>query len=204
MRIFLHYLSSRSRILTNVWKIVQKNSPCGPVMYRQTALFQPAMSPSKLGLPPAPGFLFWLLTLVTAVGCRTAPALPPVNLSDPRWTIQQGQAVWRSRRDAPEIAGELFLALRDDRLTFLQFTKTPLPFVVAQMTSDRWQIQFVADNKTFSGGGQPPARIAWLQLARCLAGFVPPSQWKWEKLAGERWRLENKSTGEMLEGYLTR
>src|SRR6266545_7862873 len=98
-------------------KLFKKNSPCRPAMDRQTALFQLEMSPSRLGLPPATGLLFWLLMLAMAMACRTAPALPPVNLSEPRWTIQQGQAVWRSRRDAPEIAGELLLACRDDRLT---------------------------------------------------------------------------------------
>jgi len=185
-------------------KLFKKNSLFGPVMDRRTPLFQLETSPSGLRLPPAPRLLIWLLTLATVAACRTAPPLPPVNLSEPRWTLQQGQAVWRSRRDAPEIAGELLIASRDDPLTFLQFTKTPLPFVVVQMTSNRWQIQFLADNKTYSGCGQPPAQIAWLQLPRCLAGTVPPSQWKWDKLAGGRWRLENKSTGEMLDGYLTR
>ena len=97
----------------------------------------------------------------------------PVNLSDPRWTVQHGQAIWRSRREAPEIAGELLLAYRDDRLTFIQFTKTPLPFVVARTSADAWQIEFVADNRTYCGRGQPP-QLAWLQLERCLAGVAPP------------------------------
>src|ERR1041385_8266589 len=132
-------------------KLFKKNPPFCPSMYRQIPLFQLEMSSSRLRLSPGPGLVLWLLTLVTTAACRTAPDLPPVNLSDPRWTVQHGQAIWRSRREAPEIAGELLLAYRDDRLTFVQFTKTPLPFLVVQMTSNRWQIQFVADNKTYSG-----------------------------------------------------
>jgi len=33
--------------------------------------------------------------------------LPPVSLSEPGWTIRQGQAVWRRYHDTPDIAGEL-------------------------------------------------------------------------------------------------
>jgi hypothetical protein len=134
--------------------------------------------------------------------CRTAPSLPSVDLAEPGWRVQQGQAVWRARKDSPEIAGESLLATHPGGRTFLQFTKTPLPFVVAQTTTNAWQIEFVADNRTYSGRGRPPAQLAWLQWARCLAGSVPSSDWKWQRYDGSRWHLENPTTGEMLEGYL--
>ncbi len=152
--------------------------------------------------PPVFRFFPVLLALCSLSACRTAPTLSPVNLGEPGWRIQQGQAVWRSKKTAPEIAGELLVAVHTSGRTFLQFTKVPLPFVVAQTTTNSWQIEFVADNRTYSGRGEPPAQVAWLQLTRCLAGTVPPAGWNWRKSGGGRWRLENKNTGEMLEGYL--
>jgi len=134
--------------------------------------------------------------------CGTARPLPAVNLAEPGWRVQQGQAVWRTRKDAPEVAGELMVATHSGGRAFLQFTKTPLPFVVAQTTTNAWQIQFVADNRTYSGSGQPPAQLAWLQWVRCLTGSTPAAAWDWQKSEDGRWRLENRSTGEMLEGYL--
>ena len=88
--------------------------------------------------------------------CHTVPPLPPVNLTEPGWTVLQGQAVWRTKKDAPEIAGELFVATNPDGRSFVQFTKTPLPFVVAQTTTNSWQIHFVPNDKTYSGRGKVP------------------------------------------------
>ncbi len=147
-------------------------------------------------------FIFFLL-IFSQPGCQTIPALPSVNLGEPGWTVRQGQAVWRTRKDAPEIAGELIVAENPDGRSFLQFTKTPLPFVVAQTTANSWQIQFVPENRTFSGRGKPPSRLIWLYLPRCLAGGQPPRSWTWQKLENDGWRLENRITGESLEGYLT-
>src|ERR1044071_2118887 len=73
---------------------------------------------------------FWdLLLPVLASGCLsacgTARPLPAVNLSEPGWRVQQGQAIWRTRKNAPEVAGELMVATHPGGRTFLQFTKTP-------------------------------------------------------------------------------
>ena len=146
--------------------------------------------------------LLSLLAFFFLAGCRTATPLPPVNVQEPGWNVQQGQAVWRSRRSAPEIAGELVVAMHPDGRSLVQFTKTPLPFVVAQATIDSWQVQFVPQNKVYSGRGQPPARLLWLHLPQCLRGVVPPGNLSWRRLENHGWRLENRSTGESLEGYL--
>lgn len=146
-------------------------------------------------------FIFFLF-LFAQTGCRTAAPLSPVNLNAPGWTVQQGQAVWRTKRDAPEIAGELIVAKNPDGSSFVQFTKTPLPFVVAQTTANAWQIHFVPENRTFSGRGKPPPRLAWLYLPRCLEGQPPPRSWHWQPLENNGWRLENWVTGESLEGFL--
>src|SRR6266850_1177041 len=123
---------------------------------------------AKLKLLPV-----FLLGLGGLTACRTAPPLPPLNLTEAGWNTRQGQAVWRSKKDAPEISGELILATHSDGRNFVQFTKTPLPFVVAQSTANTWQVLFVPNNRTYSGPGQPPVRLVWLQLPRCLLGTAP-------------------------------
>ncbi|MDB6017538.1 MAG: hypothetical protein JWR19_2027 [Pedosphaera sp.] len=144
-----------------------------------------------------------VLLLILLTSCRTAPPILPVNLAAPGWTTRQGQAVWRPKKEGPEIAGELLVATRPDGASFVQFTKTPLPFVVAQTTSNSWQIHIVLNNKTYSGNGTPPARLLWLHLPRCLSGSPPPKFWQWQLLGDDSWRLSNQRTGEFLEGYLS-
>lgn len=145
---------------------------------------------------------FFLLFIICVAGCQMFPKLPPANLSEPGWTIHQGQAIWQSQKNAPEIAGELLVATNLDGRTFVQFTKTPLPFLAAQSTTNSWQIHSIPDDKTFSGRGKPPARALWLWLPRCLGGGAPPKSITWQRLENDRWRLENHRSGESLEGYL--
>src|SRR5262249_49980619 len=103
-----------------------------------------------------------------------------------------------------ELAGELLVATHQDGRSLVQFTKTPLPFVVAQSTTNSWQIAFVPKNKTYSGHGEPPVRVIWLHLPRCLNGTPPPKPLVFERALGSGWKLENRVTGEMVTGYLAR
>lgn len=159
------------------------------------------MTPMPMRPVPFPS-LPGLLAALLLAGCRTGPETGPINLSAPGWTVREGQAAWRPRHGAPEIAGELLLATHADRSTFLQFAKTPIPFVIAQAGDDRWRIEFVPDHKSYSGHGRPPGGIGWLQLARCLAGTPPAPPWRWATRPENRWRLENPRTGESLDGFL--
>jgi len=147
----------------------------------------------------------WLAPLVCGLltACQTVPRLPPPDTAEPGWKILQGQAVWHPRPDAPELAGELTIALHRNGRAWLEFTKTPMPFVVAQTTSNAWQIEFVPRKLTFSGRGEPPARFLWLHLPALLQGEKPPDAIKFEKTSGDSWRLANPKTGETLEGYLS-
>jgi hypothetical protein len=146
--------------------------------------------------------LMLVIFMLGLAGCQTIPTLPAVNLGESGWNIRQGQAIWRNKKDAPEIAGELLVAVNPDGRSFVQFTKTPLPFVVAQTTSNSWQIHFVPVNKTYSAHGHAPAQLPWLHLTECLAGKPPPKKWRWEQPDAGSFRLQNPSTGEMIEGYL--
>ena len=144
-----------------------------------------------------------LILLFSLAGCRTAPApLPAINLSEAGWKLRDGQALWRSAKDAPEIAGEVTLALHPDGRSWVQFTKTPLPFLSAEITKEGWRIEFIPERRVFFGRGVPPARLLWLHLARALNGLAPPAPLRFEKSADGGGRLENRSTGETLTLYL--
>ena len=144
-----------------------------------------------------------LLAAVLFTGCRTIPPLPPVNLSEPGWALHQGQALWRSQRDAPEIAGEILFATHGQGRTMLQMTKTPLPFVTVQTRGEEWEIEFVPQQRSFSGRGTPTPRLLWIHLARALNGTKPPAPLKFEQTEPHGFTLENPKTGESISGFLT-
>ena len=129
------------------------------------------------------------------------PELAPADLSQPGWRARQGQAVWRAKADAPEIAGELLLATHPVRGTVLQFLKTPFPVVVAQTSTSSWRISFSGDRE-YAGPGEPPRRIGWFQLPIALQNGEIGHGWVFSKTGEQNWRLENERTGEFIEGYL--
>ena len=143
-----------------------------------------------------------LLAAVLFTGCRTILPLPAVNLSEPGWTLHQGQVLWRSQRNAPEIAGEILFATHGPGRTMLQMTKTPLPFVTAQTRGEEWEIEFVPQRRTFSGRGTPTPRLLWIHLARALNGTKPPAPLKFEQTEPHGFTLENSKSGEMISGFL--
>jgi hypothetical protein len=134
-------------------------------------------------------------------GCRT-PAPAPLDFRAPGWRLHQGQAVWTMPGDRPEIAGELLVATHPDERAVVQFSKTPFPLVEARLEGARWSIEFIPEQKAFSGSGAPPARLGWLQLARSLSGATPSEPWEFERDEEGQWILRNSKTGEAIEGYL--
>ena len=140
--------------------------------------------------------------ILAGVGCRSMPPLPAADLSVPGWRVRQGQAVWKPAKNRPELAGELLLASNKDGDFLVQFTKIPFPMATAQMAGDRWQLEFGSGDYRRTGRGKPPARFAWFELPRALAGARIAGNWRFERLSTSSWRLENWRTGESLEGYL--
>jgi hypothetical protein len=143
---------------------------------------------------------FCLLCLLTA--CRTPPAMPPVDLNQPGWRLEHGQAAWRLPSGDADLAGELTAAFHADGSVILEFTKTPLALVVVRLGPDFWQLHLVAENRSYRGRGDPPARSAWLVLAGALAQRAVPDEWRWQVTDPGHWQLEHSPTGERLEGYL--
>ena len=135
-------------------------------------------------------------------GCRTAPSVPPVNLSEPGWGLRQGQALWRSKKDAPEIAGEVILATNTTGRAFIQFLKNPLPLVTAQISPQGWQIEFIPEKRHFGGRGTPPRQLLWLHLLRALEQTRLPSGVEFGKIPEGGVRIDNKGTGESIMLFL--
>jgi hypothetical protein len=142
------------------------------------------------------------LTLLLQAACRTSPVTPQVDLSEPGWRISRGQAVWRASRKSPEIAGELLMATNANGHTLIEFTKTPLPLLIARTTPESWRVELVAENRTYAGRGRAPTRVLWLHLAACVGGGAPPLGLSFIRSNDSHWRLENTNSGEVIEGYL--
>ena len=139
--------------------------------------------------------------LATTNGCLTfSRPLPPVSLTEPGWIVHQGQAVWRLPGGKHDIAGDVLVAIGPERKSFVQFSKSPFPLVIGQTTSNRWQVEFPPQNKHYSGPGFPPKRLIWLYLPSALEGKTVPHGWAWTN-SESNWRLENRATGERLDGF---
>jgi hypothetical protein len=134
------------------------------------------------------------------VACRTVKPLPADDLSAPGWTIRQGQAVWKTHDS--EIAGELIVATHPGGRSSLQFIKTPLPLVSAQREGELWTIRFIADGRTISGRGVPPAQLLWLHLVPALRGYLPPRTLEFKTDSGGNWELRTGEHGESIAGFL--
>lgn len=140
--------------------------------------------------------------ILLSAGCRTATQSPLFTATGPGWRVQEGQALWRPGRRYPELGGELVMASDAEGRCAIQFTKTPLPLVLAQTTRTNWLIEFPPRRMSFGGRRAPPTRFAWLYLHAALYGDSLPSTLRFERKPDGGWRLENTRSGETLEGFL--
>lgn len=146
--------------------------------------------------------LVLLAGFLLSAGCRTATQSPLFTTSGPGWHVQEGQALWRPGRRYPELGGELVMASHEDGRCAIQFTKTPLPLVMAQTTRTNWLIEFPPQRMSFAGRRAPPTRFAWLYLSAALSGESLPSTLHFQRKPDGGWRLENTRSGESVEGFL--
>ncbi len=142
-----------------------------------------------------------LFVLLLFPGCRTAHE-PLFTTSGAGWSVREGQAVWRPRRQYPELAGDLVMASDKEGRSMVQFSKTPMSLVLAQTTRTNWLIEFPPRRMSFTGRGKPSTRFAWLYLQAALSSQPLPASFRFERKADGGWRLENTKSGETLEGFL--
>jgi hypothetical protein len=135
-------------------------------------------------------------------GCQTTTQ-SLFTATGPGWQVQQGQALWRPKSGLPEFGGDLVLASDDAGRHLIEFDKTPINLMSAQITSNRWLIKFPQQNMSFSGHGAGSAHFGWLYLPAALEGKPLPKNFSFERKPDGGWRLENSRTGEILEGFLS-
>lgn len=132
-------------------------------------------------------------------GCASSPKQSaPVDLSAPGWQMRQGQAVWRPGSDKPEIVGDVVLSTHSSGAAQVQFSKT-LPIATGRLSAEGWSIDFPPQNKSYSGRGNPPKRLVWLQMLRALEGVKAPERWKVIHPSKDFIALEDPESGERLE-----
>jgi len=148
------------------------------------------------------GLLALCLCLLVVCGCQS-PVKSLFSANGPGWQVQQGQALWRPKSGLPEFGGDLILARDTGGRTLIQFDKTPMAILSAQVTSNRWLIQFPQRNLSFSGFGAGSTHFSWLYLPAALDGKTLPKEFKFQRKTDGGWRLENSHTGESLEGFLS-
>jgi hypothetical protein len=140
------------------------------------------------------------LTSFLLVGCAALPQkkLQPLDTSAPGWTVRQGQALWKPGEDKPEIAGDVVVSLHPTAGSYVQFSKT-LPILSARLTPEGWEFHTIPEDKRYSGGGNPPRRIVWLQMLRVLEGREISDRWTVAHPSDLYISLEDPFSGERLE-----
>ena len=160
--------------------------------------------PQKV-LPMRRYFALYTVALAAALGllgCASGPPLAPVDLTAPGWRMREGQAIWKPGADAPELVGDIVLATYSTG-SYVRFSKT-LPIVNARWEGDRWEAEFPPQNKRYSGGGNPPKRIAWFNLLKGMEGRELPEDWIFSEGADGSALLVNHKTGERLEVHFSK
>jgi len=133
-------------------------------------------------------------------GCSTLPPMEPVDVTRAGWTTHRGQAVWKFGNRAPEIVGELIVAVNDDGRLFVEFNKSLVTVATAQTDARQWVLDLPLFDRRLDGRGAPSDRFALFQLDEVLSGEPPPGDWEYSS-DGTDWRLANPKTGEYVEGY---
>jgi hypothetical protein len=140
--------------------------------------------------------------LVFFCGCVHTPHGNLVTVSGPQWHVQQGQALWTPKKGAPQFGGDLVVATQDGS-AFVQFSKTPLTIVTAELDPKHWLLRIPQMGKAYEGHRPAPTRTLWLYLTDALAGKRLPRHLHFQQEGNGNWRMENDKTGEILEGFLS-
>lgn len=141
-----------------------------------------------------------LAFLLAAAGCATLPPIESIDLTENGWTTHRGQAVWKFGERAPEIVGELMVAVNEDGRIFAEFNKSLVTVATAQTNPYQWVLDLPMFDRRLAGRGAPSDRFALFQFDEVLRGEVPPGDWEYSR-DGPDWRLANPRTGEYVEGY---
>lgn len=138
------------------------------------------------------------ILLLAACGTTRQSSLAPLDISAPGWSVRQGQALWRPAGENPEIAGDVVISSHPSAGSYVQFSKT-LPILSGRLGPGGWQFETIPENKRYSGRGQPPRRIVWLQLLRAIEGQEISDRWSVARPSDNYIALEDTHSGERLK-----
>ena len=82
--------------------------------------------------------------------------------------------------------------------TYVQFSKT-LPILSARLAGGGWEFELLPEKKHYSGRGQPPRKIVWLQFLAVLEGQKISDRWTVAHPSDQFIALEDSFSGERLE-----
>ena len=140
-----------------------------------------------------------ILAATWSGGCASRP-IPPVNLAEDGWQVRESTIVWRPRRKAPELLGELLIAHHPDGRRLVQLSKQSLPLVTAQSDTNGWMITSTLRSGRFGGTLPATDRVPWFLLESLPPHPPQSSRWQVETLTNGFWHLGNSRTGEYVEG----
>jgi hypothetical protein len=127
------------------------------------------------------------------------------NATNPDWHVQQGQALWRPQRGLPEFGGELVVATDDTGRCLIQFDKTPMAILSAQITTNRWLIKFPQRQITVSADTRPgSSRFCWVYPRAALAGKPLPKQLHFENKLDGGWRWKIPAPAKLWKDFCRR
>ena len=141
------------------------------------------------------GFVFAAIT-----GCAIGtPTLEKVDLEEPGWRLYNGQALWNPGAKRPTIAGEIIVASHERGDILVDFSKSTLPLITAQIVGDIWRFEVFESGKSYSGKTPPPKRVFWFYLPALVEGKSLPKSWMAETTEEGAWTVRRKGTDEMIK-----
>lgn len=157
--------------------------------------------------PIAPRHRLELLVVFASLlllnGCASLPPQPAMDISQPGWVIREGQAAWKKSPGSPALAGKLLVALNTDGRNVVQFQPSTGDSVLAQFSTNFWQVRLPGEAKVRTGRGELPQNSIWLQLPEGLLGnSAMDTEWMMVRERGKPFRFHHDATGESLEGTL--
>lgn len=148
---------------------------------------------------------FTTLGLIVATAwlssCASRP-LPPVNLAEIGWQVHESLIVWKPKRTAPELFGELLVATHPDGRRLIQLSKQSLPLITAESATNGWMITSTLRRGQFGGSLPATDRVPWFLLESFPPHPPANSRWQLELKANGVWHMVNSRTGEYVEGTM--
>jgi hypothetical protein len=141
------------------------------------------------------GFIFAAIT-----GCAlSTPPFEQVDLEEPGWRLYSGQALWNPGAESPTLAGDIIVAIHESGNILVNFSKSAIPLITAQIVGDTWRLEVIEGGKSYSGKIPPPKRVFWFFLPDLIEGKEIPKSWMAETTEKGAWTVIKNNADEMIK-----